>query len=510
MKNNMKKLTSIAVAALLSLGLGAVHAGETIEFGDGYKLDWRLNLSYGIATRLGSPSPVLTPGSDGDRNFGKGSLTANRLGALFESKVSKGDSGFVFTGSTFYDDVYHGRNDNPGPYIATQGPYNQFNSAARRYGGGYSRLLDTYGYTSFNIGESRATVRLGRQVVNWGESMYFANIASAQGPSDGAKAASPGAEVKEILLPEDQIAASLELTPRLSLLAHYQFNYHETLLPAVGMYTSTTNAIGPGASCLGVYMGATCRGLQRKDDIRPSKSGQWGIGSRYRVTDETEVGLYYLNYNDRNPSLVLNYAGAVPTSYAVRYFDDIKMLGSTVSTTFGKFSAFGEASFRNGTPVLMGAASTPVRANVVQANVGGIFNIGRTSFARDVSLATEISGSRVISVEQGSIDALSFKTRNSLVGAATLTLGYPGIFEGWDLTVPISYQSQIRGRAMVGTFGGGQGDSRLSIGATFVRKSNLSVNVTYTNYLGNPSVDALRYHPLADRDQLSMTMKYSF
>ena len=500
MKKNMKKLTPIAVAALLSLGMGAVHAGETIEFGDGYKFDWRLNMSYGLGVRLGNPSPVIA--SDGNNNFKKGSLTANRLGAVWESKISKGDSGFVLNASTFYDDVYHQTNDNPNKNISTGGTPNEFTSAAKRYGGGYSRLLDTYAYTSFNMGETRATVRVGKQVVNWGESMYFANIAGAQGPSDAAKSASPGAEIKEILLPEDQISASLEVSPKLSLLAHYQFGFHETLLPAVGMYTSTANAVGPGTTCA-YNVGAACYSKYR-GDIRPSSSGQFGIGGRYRVTDETEVGLYYLNYNDRSPSVITSADG-----YRIKYFDDIKMLASTVSTTFGKFSAFGEASLRDGTPVSVTGTGV-VRAKVAQGNVGGIFNIGRTGFADDVSLAAEISGARVISVEQGNIDNLANKTRNSLVAGATLTLGYPGIFEGWDLTVPISYQSQISGRSTVGTFGGGQGDSRLSIGATFVRKSNLSINVAYINYLGNPSTDGLRYRTMTDRDQLSVTAKYSF
>ena len=508
MTKNMKKLTPIAVAALLSLGMGAVHAGETIELGDGVKFDWRLNMSYGLGVRLENPSPVLN--TDGNNNFKKGALTANRLGAVWESKLSKGDSGFVLNASTFYDDVYHGSNDNSSRFISTPGPVNEFNSAAKRYGGGYSRLLDTYAYTSFNLGESRATVRLGKQVVNWGESNLFANIASAQGPSDAAKAASPGAEVKEILLPEDQISASLEVNSKLSLLAHYQFGFHETLLPAPGMYTSTSNALGPGASCLGVYMGANCAGLKRGNDIRPSSTGQWGVGGRYRVTDETEVGLYYLNYNDRTPSLVVNMNGFTPTGYQVRYFDDIKMFGATASSTFGKFSGYTEVSYRKGTPVLNGSG-VAVRGDVVQGNVGGIFNIGRTAIADDMSLLAEVSGSRVMSVADGSsTDNLNFKTRNSLVAGATLTLSYPGVFEGWDLNIPISYQSQLRGRALVGTFGGGQSDSRLSLGATFVRKSNLAISVAYINYLGNPSADALRARTLADRDQLSVTAKYSF
>ena len=152
-----------------------------------------------------------------------------------------------------------------------------------------------------------------------------------------------------------------------------------------------------------------------------------------------------------------------------------------------------------------------VRGDVVQGNVGGIFNIGRTAIADDMSLLAEVSGSRVMSVADGSsVDNLNFKTRNSLVAGATLTLSYPGIFEGWDMNIPISYQSQLRGRALVGTFGGGQSDSRLSLGATFVRKSNLAISVAYINYLGNPSTDALRSRPMADRDQLSVTAKYSF
>ncbi|MGE8321435.1 MAG: DUF1302 family protein, partial [Comamonas sp.] len=110
----MKKLHPLAVATLLALGTGGALAGETIELGDGVKLDWRLNLNYGLATRLNDPSPVLA-GSDGNNNFKKGSLTTNRLGALLESRLSKGDSGLVMTASTFYDDVYHHRNDNQGP-----------------------------------------------------------------------------------------------------------------------------------------------------------------------------------------------------------------------------------------------------------------------------------------------------------------------------------------------------------------------------------------------------------
>jgi hypothetical protein len=97
-------------AAVLALTAGAAaHAGETIEFENGAKLEWRVNANYTLAQRMKSPDAVLAAnaaGNDGNNNFAKNSLTANRLALLFESKLSKGDSGFVLSGSTFYDDVY--------------------------------------------------------------------------------------------------------------------------------------------------------------------------------------------------------------------------------------------------------------------------------------------------------------------------------------------------------------------------------------------------------------------
>ena len=114
-------LKPVAVAALLTMGMGGIaHAGETVDLGDGLKFDWRLNANYTLGTRVKSPDALLSSatknanGNDGTNNFKKGAITANRLAALFESKLSKGSSGLVVTASSFYDDAYQGRNDNNG------------------------------------------------------------------------------------------------------------------------------------------------------------------------------------------------------------------------------------------------------------------------------------------------------------------------------------------------------------------------------------------------------------
>ena len=508
MKAN-RGLKPVAMAVLALVVAGGAQAGETITFENGVNLDWRFTTNYTLSQRVKSADPVLARNAganDGDNNFAKNALTANRISELFEGKISKGDSGFVLSGSTFYDDVYHRSNDNTG-LVNKPGPVNEFTDATRRYHGGYSRFLDAYGYTSFALGDSsRATVRLGRQAVNWGEAVYFPNIAQAQGPFDGTKTGIPGTETKDVILPEDQLVASIELTPRLTLLGQYQYGFHPTIAPASGSFLNSSDGVGPGGTCLQPYVGNKCSFGLRGNDILPSKSGQWGIGTRYRVTDETEAGLYYLNYNDRTPLPITSLA---TSSYQVRYFDKIKLIGGTVSTKVtNNTSGFGELTYRDGLPLLMGALGTPTRAKAMQLNLGTFTNFGRSPIADSIVMLTEVAAVKYSGYD-GPESGLTFKTDSGVAFTATLALSYPGIFEGWDLTVPLVYSQQLSGRTLL--YGvGGKGDKRYSVGASFTRRGNFSVGVTYQGYAGGASLDATSNRLLADRDQLSLNMKYSF
>lgn len=511
-KNSLKPVAVAVVALVAACG---AHAGETITLENGVNIDWRLTTNYTLSKRVKSADPLLAnsaASNDGNNNFSKNALTANRVSALFESKVSRGETGFVLSGSTFYDDVYHSTNDNPGLLVSKPAPVNEFTAEAKRFHGGYSRFLDAYAYTSFGIGESsRATVRLGRQAVNWGEANFFPNIAQAQGPFDGTKTGVPGTETKDVILPEDQLVASIEVTPRWTLLGQVQFGFHETIAPAPGSFLSTSDGVGPGGTCIGIYIGPVCGGFSRGADIRPDDTGQWGIGTRYRVTDETEVGLYYLNYNDRTPMVVLQ--PAPPTfrtgTYQVKYFDDVKLVGTTVSTkVLNNTSGYMELTHRDGVPVLVGALATPTRAKATQLNLGTFTNFGRTPFSDTTVLLGEISTVKY-SGYSGPESGLTFKTDSGTAISGTLALGYPGIVEGWDLSIPLSYSQQLSGRTLLGGVGG-EGDKRYSIGASFTRGGNLSIGVTYLGYAGGASLDATENRPLADRDQLSLNVKYSF
>ena len=110
---------SPVVAAVLGVAFSSPSfGGEAIVFDNGAKLDWKATTTYTLATRLRSPDALLANDSadyvapDGDNNFKKGALTANRVALLLEGKLSKDRSGLVLSASTFYDDVYHGKTDN--------------------------------------------------------------------------------------------------------------------------------------------------------------------------------------------------------------------------------------------------------------------------------------------------------------------------------------------------------------------------------------------------------------
>lgn len=519
-------LKSITLAVMALTLMETVQAGtEPIDLGNGLTFDWKLSTTYALSQRMKNPSPLLAGdagSNDGNNNFKKGALTANRLSALFESTLAKGDTGFVFSASSFYDGVYHRSNYNPGP-VNKPGAVNEFTAEARKYHGGYSRVLDAYAYTAFDFGkDSRATLRLGRHAVNWGEALYFPNIAMAQGPFDGTKSGVPGTETKDQILAEDQLSASIRVTPRWSLMGQVQYNFHPTLAAAPGAFMSTSDGTGYGATCLDPYIPGSnyCPYGERGPDIKPGKTGQWAIGTRYRVTDGTEVGLYYMNYHDRTPLPEIDFSARnYDATYRIRYFEDIKLLGGTVSTTFGPVSAYTEFTYRKGAPVLVGDAAVATRGNIAQLNVGGFYNIGRSPIADSMLFLGEISAVKIGGITPRGATGLEgvipvsnkpyFETKSGLAMSGTLVLEYPGIIDSWDLMIPISYSQQLRGRTILGGVGG-QGDKRYSIGASFTKNSNLTIDVTYVGNIGKASLDVKKERMETDRDQLSVSMKYVF
>jgi len=95
-------------------------------------------------------------------------------------------------------------------------------------------LLDLYLSGNFTLGDLPLNVRVGKQVVSWGEGTFQLNGINVINPIDVSAFRRPGAEIKEGLLPVPLAYFSLGLPANLSLEAFYQFKFEPYQIDAPG------------------------------------------------------------------------------------------------------------------------------------------------------------------------------------------------------------------------------------------------------------------------------------
>ncbi|AXQ28740.1 DUF1302 family protein [Solimonas sp. K1W22B-7] len=503
------------------IGLPATASAGSLDVGGGLDAKYNLTLGYAAAMRTESPDsaligPAALNADDGDRNFDSGSLINNRASLLAEFYLSRGSYGAVLRGDAFYDDVYHRGNDNDSPTtINKAGDNDEFTDDARKYSGGRARVLDAYLYGDWSLSDSvQLNLRGGRQVVAWGESLFFSGIAGAQGPADATKANVPGAEIKNILLPVAQVSGQLDIGSRTSLMAYYHLEYKPTELDPAGSYFSTSDIVGPGREVLLFAPGV---GIPYAGDKEPSDNGQYGVGIKVQLTGATGVGLYRLRYHDTNPAVLLNIAEVapgtfVPVSYNIGYFDGIDMTALSFSTRLGPTNVAGEISYREGVNMLVNTALGPTasRGDLSQVLLSTLYTVAPNFLSQEIGLVGEAGYIHVEDVE-GTMGSTQLSNSKMAWGYSLIaTLNYRNVLQGWDLAVPITWAHLPEGRpAMAGAFGSlyGEGDRRLSVAGNFTYLQNLQVGVSYNAYLGSAT---LADRPYADRDYVALNVKYSY
>jgi hypothetical protein len=412
-----KARTPLAMAVAGALALGAVQQAQAFEFSRGeLSGSFDTTVTYGVSVRaedrndnlvgkayftptLAAQIAALTAqgryldaqalqiaarggasvnGDDGNLNYDDGDLFSNAVKLTSELGLNWGDSGAFLRASYFYDFENEGRD-------------NLSEEALEKVGSDF-QLLDAFFFHNFSIGEnSNGTVRLGRQVVSWGESTFIQNGINVINPIDVSKLRVAGAELKEAFLPVDSLWASFSLTENLSIEGVYLLEMEETEPDPSGTYFSTNDfatiggtyamlgfgtapqpVINPelffnvcggnfGASDTGLppaLVGVGCgASFARLPDRKASDNGQYGLALRYFASElnETEFGFYFLKYHSRLPLI----SGVSITTSAtnsgrvlVEYPEDIKLYGFSWNTTLPMGVAFqGEVSHREDAPL---------------------------------------------------------------------------------------------------------------------------------------------------------------
>jgi hypothetical protein len=425
MTRKYNRIMAMAVAAALAAPLA--HADSFTTEG-GLQGRWSLNASVGTNIRMKDADKNLisvvnggTAGAgadDGNLNFQKHDAYSTVAKVTGEFELKNDTYGVFVRAFAWYDNtlreggVPHGSFNNgyvPGANLSDTGfdRLSTFDGAA---------LADAYVFANYDLSGKPLTLKLGNQVINWGESLFVPGI-NAMGAFDLNAARRPGAQVKEILRPQPALMANLGLGNGLSVEAFYQLGWKQSVVDGCGTYWSAADSLncnngtilfgdGTKLNDQGQYNGApllaglpaaldpllASLGLSRSmplnfrmttaEKIKPKDSGQFGLSSHYFADPiATDFGVYFARYHNHTPIVsTVKQPSALPSVWSGKLEQLAKLAPPAVAAALG---SLGRLSPGN---IVWDYSGENVKTMGVSAatEVGGFSLFGEVSRTKDI------------------------------------------------------------------------------------------------------------------------------
>ncbi|MFJ3054982.1 DUF1302 domain-containing protein [Herbaspirillum sp. NPDC087042] len=244
-------------------------------------------------------------------------------------------------------------------------------------------LLDLWVSKRFDLNGQPAKVKVGNQVISWGEDIFIPGGVNQINAIDMQKFHTPGTQLKEIFIPAPMASFNVALNENISVEGYYQLRWNSYRFDSVGTFFSTYNVLGKGnrpgyypSSVVNDFNGAgTCQattptgkcgdpatsGLSDASMVaaglavpfagenKPRNSGQFGFALRFNAPDiDSEFALYYQRYHDKIPFIgyTSNGTPGVVTSYSWNYGEDRSLFGASMNTKVGPVAVGAELSYR--------------------------------------------------------------------------------------------------------------------------------------------------------------------
>ncbi len=404
-RRQSRSMRPCLLASAVAMALAANSASALDLSTDNVSIQLDTTISYGVGMRVAkrddglvakaffNPLIVQAPleqqiaatgrfsanSDDGNLNFDRWDPIFNAARVTSELSINYQNYGAFVRGNYFYD--------------FTLSDKEFLSEGAKDRAGERARLLDAYIYGDFDVPGGRLlSLRLGRQVVSWGESTFIPGGINAINPVDITALRTAGSELRDAFLPLNMLWASMDLTPNLSAEAVFMFDWAAVEAEPSGTFFATndfataggryamlnfglvpqpvrnTDLYDPvcrqgqfGLSDTGlppqlVALGCSAAFPRREQDNEARDTGQYGIALRYFAPwlNDTEFGLFYLRYHSRLP--VLSGQGVTSPDVTtgrviVEYPEGINLWGVSFNTTVAGWSVGGEVSYRDNLPI---------------------------------------------------------------------------------------------------------------------------------------------------------------
>lgn len=303
------------------------------ETDSGWRGSFNNSLSLGASWRMENADNKLYSRADGLRvgksdgrggsntdggnlNWDKGDRYSTLAKVVSEFAINRDEMGAFVRAKAWYDqalndeDARFGNGDNG--HATNEHLRDGSQPDLNKYKG--LELLDAYVYNTFYLGDNPLQVRAGKQVVNWGESLFIQGL-NQLNPLDVSSLRKPGTEIKEAFLPVWSLYGNLGIGNGMSLEAFYQLQWDPTIIDQCGGYWAPVEwgvSTDPGSGCSAVV---TTFGPSNYDSTHGAgsylplskgsdgkDSGQWGLAFRVPLDSlDAELGLYAMSISSRTP-----------------------------------------------------------------------------------------------------------------------------------------------------------------------------------------------------------------
>ncbi len=286
-----------------------------------------VELSYGLLVRVEDRDPelvaIVNGGSSASANFDDGDLNddegivSNMLQTTGEIAARWGFLSAYVRGIAYYD-------------FATEladREYTPLSNDASPYVGKHAELRDYYLDADLDIGGMPVHLRVGDQVLNWGESTFLRFGVQTINPLDLVAAFRPASSAEDVQIPQGMLWGAANLTESIAVEGYYQYAWQRVRTPPTGWFFSDNDIVG--ANGLNAAMAGAGRFSDLGTDLdsafqlppgtlgfdpffmrvpgngsfEPSDQGQGGFSVQAILPrfNSTKLALHFINYHSRLP-----------------------------------------------------------------------------------------------------------------------------------------------------------------------------------------------------------------